>query len=48
MESLMATLHYLGQDDQNEVQQNLFVIMSLLALASYDANSIITGTMTFW
>ena len=46
----MVPFHFLGQDEQNEVQHNIFghVMPLLLASASHDADGIINSTIVFF
>ena len=50
MISSMAQFHTLDQDDQNEVQHDLFfhVMPLALALSSVDADGVINGTFVIW
>ena len=41
----MVPLHFLGQDDQNEVQHDIIGHLMPLVLASHDADGIINGTI---
>ena len=45
----MVPLHKLGQDDQNEMQCDIFghVTPLVLALAPHDTESVVNGTITF-
>ena len=47
MASSIAPLHWLVQDDQNDVQLDFFSHLTLVALASEsgDANGIVSGTI---
>ena len=43
----IAPLYSLGQDNWTNVQHNLFVHVMALMLVSYDADSVISGTIPF-
>ena len=43
MASSMAQLHYLGKEDQNEVQHDFLYHVTPLALALHDASGVING-----
>ena len=45
---LMALLHFLGQDEQNEVQHDFLGHFPLLALVSHDAKGVINGNIAFF
>ena len=49
MASSVAPLHFLVQDDQNEMQHDFFSHLTLLALASAscDATGIVNNTIVF-
>ena len=49
MVSLMAQLHSLSQDDQNELQNDFFgyVVPFVAVLASCDGDGIISGNIIF-